>query len=446
MLNLIQYHPTGWLWIEMNDGFVVSLVSIKKARIYTMNPSKHSLTVLAQLFKLIPRNLIPKLANEYGVTKKSRRFSPTSHVLALMFGQLSHAISLNDICDSLRHHSGALIHIREAVAPSRNGLSNANRVRNADMAEALFWSVLDHLKKICPSFAMQGRQYGGIPRRFKRVINVVDSSTIRLMANCLDWAKHRLRKAAAKMHLRLDLHSFLPEFALVKSAGTNDLVESCEVCAGVRAGEIVVFDKAYVGFEHLHTLMRRGVFWVTRAKENMSYEVVGQHSEPEGNIIRDVYINLKDFRSLRMYPTTLRVVEAIVEVDNKPKAMVFITNNMRWAPSSICDLYKSRWGIEVFFKEIKQTLQLADFMGYNENAVRWQIWTALLVYILLRFVAWQSRWKHTFTRLFTILRGVLWSRLDLFDVLACCGTACGVARMRAAPEQCYLPGFSTNSS
>jgi len=407
-----------------------------------MNPSKHSVTVLAQLFKLIPRNLIPKLATEHGVSKKCRRFSPTSHVLALMFGQLSHAISLNDTCDSLRHHSGALIHIREAVAPSRNGLSNANRVRDADMAEALFWSVLAELKRACPSFGMRGRRYSGIPRRFKRVINVVDSSTIRLMANSMDWAQHRRRKAAAKMHLRLDLHSFLPEFVVVKSAGTNDLAQSYELCAGVRSGEIVVFDKAYVGFEHLHTLTERGVFWVTRAKEKMRYEIVGQHSEPGGNIIRDVDITLADFRTSRRYPATLRLVEAIVEIDNKPRVMAFITNNMQWAAGSICDLYKSRWGIEVFFKEIKQTLQLADFMGYSENAVRWQIWTALLVYILLRFVAWQGRWKHTFTRLFTVVRGVLWSRVDLFSVLDCCGTAHGATRIRAVPEQCYLPGFS----
>jgi hypothetical protein len=408
-----------------------------------MNPSKHSLTVLAQLFKLIPRNLIPKLAKEYGVSKRSRGFSPASHVLSLMYGQLAHSISLNDICDCLRYHCGALVHIREAAAPSRNGLSHANRVRNADMAEALFWSVLDELKSACPSFSMQGRRYGGIPRRFKRVINVVDSSTIQLMANCMDWAQHRRRKAAAKMHLRLDLHSFLPEYVLVKSASTNDLAQSYELCASVRSGEIVVFDKAYVGFEHLYALTRRGVFWVTRAKEKMCYEIVGQHSEAGGNIIRDVDITLTEFRTSRRYPATLRLVEAVVEVDNKPRVMVFITNNMQWAASSICDLYKSRWGIEVFFKEIKQTLQIADFMGYSENAVRWQIWTALLVYILLRFTAWQGRWKHTFTRLFTVVRGVLWSHVDLFSVLDCCGTAHGAPRMRAAPEQCYLPGFSS---
>lgn len=241
-----------------------------------MNPSKHSLTVLAQLFKLIPRNLIPKLANEYEVSKKSRSFTPTSHVLALMYGQISHSISLNDICDCLGNHRAALSSMRETTPPSRNTLSHANRVRNADMAEALFWSVLEELKQMCPGFALFGRNYCGVPRRFKRVINVVDSTTIRLVANCLDWAKHRRRKAAAKMHLRLNLHSFLPSFVLVKSASTNDLAQSYEVCADVKAGEIVVFDKAYVDYEHLNRLSERGVFWVTRAKENTSYEVVGQ--------------------------------------------------------------------------------------------------------------------------------------------------------------------------
>jgi hypothetical protein len=407
-----------------------------------MNPSKHSLTVLAQVFKLIRRNLIPKLANEHGVSRRSRRFTPTSHVLALMHAQLSHSISLNDVCDCLRNHGGALSSMRGAVAPSRNALSNANRVRNADMAEALFWNVVDDLKSTSPGFAVQGRRYCGIPRRFKRVISVVDSTTMKLVANCLDWAKHRRRKAAAKMHLRLDLQSFLPGFVLVKSASSNDLAESYELCAGLKPGEIVVFDKAYVGFEHLYSLSQRGVFWVTRLKDNAQYRVVGQHSEPRGNIIRDVRIKLVDSKTSRKYPTELRLVEAIVQVDNEPRQMAFITNNMQWAPSSICDLYKSRWGIEVFFKEIKQTLQIADFMGYSENAVRWQIWIALLVYVLVRWIAWQGRWKHSFTRLFTVVRGVLWSPVDLFSVLNCCGTARGAARMRAAPDQCYLPGFS----
>jgi len=407
-----------------------------------MNPSKHSLTVLAQLFKLIPRNLIPNLAKKHGVKEKSRTFTPTSHVLALMFGQLSHAISLNDICDSLKNHSGALSSMRESVPPSKNGFSNANRVRNADMAEDLFWSVYQEFLERYPDFATKGRKYIGIPRRFRRKIHIVDSTTIKLVANCYDWAKHRRRKAAAKMHLRMDLHSFLPNFVLVKSANTNDLVESIEVCAAVEAGEIVVFDKAYVGYEHFHILNERGVFFVTRLKENTKYRVVGQHSAPQGDILRDEYIELTDPKTKKKYPGKLRLVKAIVLVDNEPKVMQFLTNNFEWAPSSICDLYKSRWAIEVFFKEIKQTLQIADFIGFNENAVCWQIWIALLVYILLRYVAWQGKWQHSFTRLFTVLRGVIWSYLDMYDVLNCCGTASGPTRIRAVPEQCYLPGFA----
>lgn len=225
-----------------------------------MNPSKHKMTVLAQIFKLIPRNLIPKLAHAHGVDKRARSFSPTSHVLALMFGQLTHAIGLNDICDTLRNHSGVLSSIRNASPPSRNGFSYANRERNANMAEALFWEVLRYLESISPGFRIHGRKYCGVPRRFKRVINVVDSTTIKLIANCLDWAKHRRRKAAAKMHLRLDLHSFLPKFVLVKSANSNDAKEARTLCCGINAGEIVVFDKAYVDFRHLFELMQRGVF------------------------------------------------------------------------------------------------------------------------------------------------------------------------------------------
>ena len=384
-----------------------------------MKPSKHKMTVLSQIFKLIPRNLIPKLANNFKVDKQSRIFSPTSHVLALVFGQLTHALSLNDICDTLRNHSGLLSKIRDCVPPSRNGLSHTNRNRDPRMAEKLFWEVLDHLNGISPNFRIQGRQYCALLRRFKRMIHAVDSTTIQLIAKCIDWAKHRRRKAAAKMHLRLDLRSFLPNFVLVETTGTHDSAEAPAVCAGVNPGEIVVFDKAYVDFKHLHQLLPRGVFWITRAKDNMKYEVVGQHNAPKFNVLRDVVIRLSGQRTSQWYPQTIRLVETMVEVDKKPKRMTFITNNFDWAASSICDLYKVRWGIEVFFKGLKQTLQLSDFMGYNENAVRWQIWTALLTYLLLRFIAWQNQWKHTFTRLFTALRRVIWSGLNMGSVLEC---------------------------
>ncbi len=144
------------------------------------------------------------------------------------------------------------------------------------------------------------------------------------------------------MHLRLDLRSFLPSFVVVKSADSHDSQEARTVCAGVNSGETCVFDKAYVDFKHLYELLVRGVFRVTRAKTNMKYEVMGQHSVPKGDILRDEVIRLIGVRTSKWYPKELRLIEAMVEVDGKMKKMTFISNNLEWAASSICDLYKAR--------------------------------------------------------------------------------------------------------
>jgi len=405
-----------------------------------MKPAKSKYTTLNQICNLIPKALVPRLARKHGIDKKSRTFSAWSHVVAMLHAQLAHSLSLNDIADTLKNHVGSLATIRRAKPPSRNGLSHANLVRNADMAEELFWETLRHIQQDHPAFGM-GHAYSGLPRRFRRTIHAIDSTTIQLVANCMDWAKHRRRKAAAKCHMQLNLQTFLPSFAIVKAANTHDSTEAKELCANLQDGEIALFDKAYVNFSHLWALTKRGVFWVTRAKDNMRYRIVGQHREPKGNIRRDVLIELEVGKSHEAYPQTLRMVEADVEVNGKMKTMTFITNNMTWSSTSICDLYKCRWGIEVFFKQIKQTLQLADFVGYSENAVRWQVWMAMLVYLLLRYISYLGQWTRSFRRLFTLLRGVLFSRLDLFGVMACCGTARDSPRFVSAPGQAYLPGF-----
>ena len=158
-------------------------------------------------------------------------------------------------------------------------------------------------------------------------------------------------------------------------------------------------------------------------------------------VLADVLIELETPKSRKAYPKRLRLVTAHVDVNGVQKEMTFITNNMIWAPSSICDLYKCRWGVEVFFKQIKQTLQLADFLGHSRNAILWQVWMALLAYILIRYISYLGRWKGTFRRLFTLLRGVLFSRLDIFSIMSLCGTARGSPRMVCCPQQAYFPGF-----
>ena len=403
-------------------------------------PTASKLSLLRQLCNFIPPHLVPHLARQTGVEDQARTFSPWSHVVSLLYAQLTHALGLNDVCDALHLHSGSLSALRGATPPHKNTFSHANRQRDPKLAEQLFWSVLEHLQTLQPAFG--GNRTPRFAFRFKRLIHVVDSTTIQLMARSLDWAKHRRRKAAAKCHVRLNLQSFLPRCAIVDTARQHDNVRARELCANVQAGEIVIFDKAYVNFEHLADLSGREVFWVTRAKDNLQCRVGRRFQTGRfDNILRDDLIELTTPRVRTAYPVGLRRVVALVEVDGERREMVFLTNNLTWSAQTIADLYRCRWSIELFFKELKQTLQLADFLGHSANAVRWQVWTALLAYVLLRFCAFLGQWAHSFTRLFALIRSALWQKLELRSLLECYGTADGGGRFLGTPQQAYLAGF-----
>jgi hypothetical protein len=405
----------------------------------TMKPAKHKFTLLKQVLENIPSYLVPKLARKHGVDKKARTFSPWSHIVSMIFGQLTHALSLNDICDTLKFHKGALSTIRYATPPSRNGLSHANAVRSSAMARELFYETLSHFSSQFPRFGRFDNSFK-LPRGIKRTLKIVDSTTIKLFANCMNWAKHRLRKAAAKCHLLLDAETFLPTIAIIKNARSHDCIEARTLCNQLKDGEMVVFDKAYIDFKHLFELFERGILWVSRAKSNMAYRVVKKNKITNKMIIKDAQIKLTGIKTSKEYPEYLRLILADVEIDKKIVRMEFITDDFDLAAATITDLYKCRWEIETFFKQIKQTLKLSDFLGYSENAVQWQIWMALLTYVILRFMAYMSKWRGTFARLFTTIRGVLWSYFDLYNLLriCCCGTADNQRKMCMQPQQLYL--------
>jgi IS4 transposase len=309
------------------------------------------------------------------------------------------------------------------------------------MAEDLFWQVLNHLQSTFPAFG-RGRAKG-LAWRFHRTIHVVDATVIQLVASCLDWAKHRRRKAAAKCHMRLSLRSMLPGFVVIDSAREHDSRRARQLCAGLHEGEIVLFDKGYYELAHFRELAERGVSFVTRAKDNIACRV--KKRLPRGKdprVIKDELIVLKGHYYRQDYPGVLRRVTARVELDGQERILVFLTNNLEWSGGSVADLYRCRWQIEVFFKQVKQTLQLADFFGQSANAVKWQVWMALLVYVLLRFQAWRSAWTHSFSRLLTVCRAALWLPRDLGDLIERYGTAGGRGGSLAPPRQSELPGFS----
>lgn len=331
--------------------------------------------------------------------------------------------------------------LRGATAPARNTLSHANSRRDPRLMENLFWETLRHLESIQPRFKSSGR-YRKLPRRFKRTIYAMDSSTIALVANCMDWAKHRRRKAAAKLHMCLNLQTFLPQIAVVEEASHHDNFRARKLCSVLKDGEIALFDKAYIDFKHLYELLQSGIYWVTRAKDNMDLRVVekGTPNKKKG-ILRDDVIRLNGLKTKHAYPEVLRRVVARVEIDGKIVQMAFITNNFTWAPGSVADLYQARWGIEVFFKQIKQTLKLSGFIGYSKNAIQWQVWAALLIWLLARFQSFLAGWSHSFSRLMALLRSHAWEHLDVNELLLFHGTAGGLPRMVATVDQAYLPGL-----
>ena len=386
--------------------------------------------------------MIPVLAREFEID--ARGFSATSHVQSLLYGHAAHALSLNDICDALAVHEAEFMRVRGATPPARNTFSNANRTRDPALAEALYWRILAHLQDICPGFTEYGKHAGFI-FRLKRAIFAMDSTTLQLTLASIDWARHRRRKAAAKCHMRLNIGTFLPTYAVVEDAAHHDSVRAATLCAGMATGDVLLGDRAYVDLKFLADLNRRGVFFVLRPKVNMLFRTV-KKLPCSGKILRDVLVRPSGVTTATDYQGVLRLVTAIIEVDSVEREMTFITNNTQWSARTIAELYRARWAIEVFFKEIKQTLQLRDFVGTNEKAVKWQVWTGLLMHLLLRFMRHVSRWGHSFSRCVGIVRSALWVKTDLGDLLRCYGTAGGPHRPVLSAKELFLPGFEAFSS
>jgi hypothetical protein len=409
----------------------------------TTRPTRTAYTTLRQLVQWIPAGLPDRIARDIGAD--IRKFSCTSHVLALLYGQIVRAGSLNEICDAARLHEPELSRIRGATAPKRNTFSNANRRRDPEIAERLYWGVFAHLQSICPSFT-QYKKHKGFIFRLKRGIFAIDSTTLKLTLDSIDWARHRRKKAAAKTHMTLNVGSRLPTFAVVEDAAHHDSTRADALCAGLKDGDVLLADRAYVDFLFLHGLAARGIFFVLREKENMDFEVLEERQHPDRRILKDQTIRLRGKLTADKYPEPLRRVTAVVEVDGRDTEMTFISNNFAWSPRTVAELYRARWVIESFFKELKQTLQLADFVGYNENAVKWQVWVGLLAHLLLRFLKHVSKWGLSFSRLAGVVRSAVWMKIDLLDALRKYGTAGGPKRPVISGKQLYFQGFEPFAS
>jgi hypothetical protein len=392
-----------------------------------INSTASKFSILRQVCNLIPTFLVSRLAREHKSEADARTFSHWSHVVSLLFSKLTHSFGLNDVCDALELYSGPLFSVRGATPPKRNTLSHANRERPAEIAEGLFWGTLEHLRHQSPGFGR--RRFPGKLRKLKRTIHLIDSTVIELVANCMDWAAHRRRKAAAKCHVRLNFETLLPGFVVVDVAREHDNVRAAQATAGLKKGEILIMDRGYVDLEHFADWSERGVIWVTRWKEGLKYDLLDWRPVKEGGkVLADEWIMLSN-------GVQARRITALVEVDGKEREMIFLTNQLEWSAETVVALYQARWEIELFFKQMKQTLKLCDLMSYSANGIRWQVWMALLVQLLMRYLAWASEWGHSFVRLYAIVRSILWRKWDVFEILRRYGTASGSF---AQPQQAYF--------
>jgi hypothetical protein len=403
--------------------------------------TRRSISVFRQVLQgELPGWKIGELAAKEKI--KAREFPYAAQVYLLMLGQFLHLFSLNELVDVSQIYASELKGIRGIVPAKLNTFSHANRTRNPEVVENFFWSVYEMMTRKDPKFAA-GRRKGALSRFRARGIYAIDSSTIQLAYSCISWAKHRQRKAAVKLHMVADVPSRLPHFCVIGKASEHDSRREDELLASLKEGDIAILDRAYNAFPALGRHNGRGGFFVVREKDRMKSKVVRHIAKKDlpANIVADETIRLTGAKTAKAYPEEIRRVTAHVCVDGKWRDMTFLTNNFDWSATTIAELYRARWEVELLFKELKQTLQLQDFYGENENAVKWQIWAALLAHLVLRYLKFKHGANCSYTRFVAFVRAIVWLKKDLLSVLQSYGIAPGRKRAGPVVRMPYLQGF-----
>ena len=365
-------------------------------------------SLFCQLLGQVPRNEFAKLVHKHGAEYQSKGFTCWSQFTAMLFCQLAHADSLREICNGLACCLGKLVHLGITRGPSKSNLSYANAHRPAALFEDLFWTMTDR-------FRAQGRLGSRKHKfRFKNKLLSLDSTTISLCLSLFPWAEFRRAKGGVKAHVLLDHDDYLPSYVLISKAKMHD----AKVLALLRlnAGSIVAMDRAYNDYRQFARWCEAGVYFVTRMKDNAVYEAVEKRAAPRHrNILSDEIILLTGAQAQKKCPHPLRRT-VVWDADNE-REIVLLTNHLDFGATTIADIYKERWQIELFFKALKQNLRVKSFVGTSENALRIQIWTALIAMLLLKWLHHLSKAGWSLSNLASMLRLNLFTYRDLRDWL-----------------------------
>jgi hypothetical protein len=364
-------------------------------------------SIFSQILQLIPHLEFETAVRKHGAERHARGFSSWGQFIAMLFCQLGHAKSLREICGGLAASEGKLRHLGLATAPSRSTLAYANGHRPWE----LYGTVFDQLLAKCQTLAAS--QPGTRKKRkfrFKNPLMSMDASVIDLCATMFDWAKFRLTKGAVKLHLLLDHDGYLPSFAVITEGKTHEV----RVARQMRfaPGTILVFDRGYADYEWFESLIKQEVYFVTRLKENADYGVVEERAVPQRRgVQRDQVIFFYKLAQAGIHAYFRRIEFYDEEQD---RVLVFLTSHMQLAAATIAAVYKERWQIELFFRALKQSLRVKTFVGTSANALKTQLWTALIAILLVKYLQLKSTFGWSLSNLVALLRQQLFVYRDLW--------------------------------
>lgn len=365
---------------------------------------KFSNSIFNQILDFIPYSKLDILVKQYKADKYVKYFSCLQQMIVLMYFIIAKKDSLRDIIIGLSGHLGKLYHLG-LVKVCRSTLSDANNRRDYQIFEGLFYHILGRCKSITPQHKF----------KFKNPLYSIDSTTIDLCLSIFPWAKFRKKKGAIKMHCRLDYAGEIPDFIIITDGKKHDATIAWSF--PITADSIYVMDRGYIDFQWLYSIDLKKAFFVTRAKSNMDYRVIGQHKPASSNgIISDEIIELTGVKTSGYYPKKLRMIKYYDE--ERKKTLVFLTNNFDLETEVIAQIYKSRWQIELFFKWIKQNLKIKTFLGTSQNAVLTQVWIAMCYFLILAYIKYQTRYGHSLLELARIFRETLFEGANIIDILS----------------------------
>jgi hypothetical protein len=357
-----------------------------------------------QLLDHFPKLEFDGLVREHEADKGAKGFATWTQLVAMLFCQLARADSLRDICNGLACSQGKLIHLGISQAPNKSTLSYANAHRPAALFEDLFWKTMNRFRE---QQALGGRR---AKFRFKNKLLSLDSTTITLCLEMFPWAKFRRAKGGVKAHVVLDHDDYMPEYVLLTEARCSDVSVARKLV--FNPDTIVVLDRAYIDYALFGRWAQDEVYFVTRLKDNAAYEVVTECEVPQNRgIVSDQIIRLTGEQAQKDYPVVLRRV--VVWDPKQEREIVLLTNHLKFGASTIAAIYQERWQIELFFKALKQNLKVKTFVGTSENALRIQIWTALIALLLLKWMHHLSKANWSLSNLASMLRMNLFTYRDL---------------------------------